>query len=232
MPSLGVELLSRKVADRLLVKDLFEAPEKFTDEEVGVIKSYHPTDIDFDTHGLPQEAFWYLVTDKIALYNCNIRFGKRYMDSAKAYSWYVYVEGNGPNGKFGTEETTTPTQLPLNIESGVTLLKKYLDMYQVTENEKVNLPNISTEDEKIKYKREVDNLLKIVTRAWNFLHEAGQEFKFNEIRDQIIELDRKFPSKASEIKKIEAKMAKVRTARIQFEDSYYQLKSEVAKFLK
>jgi len=30
MPSLGVELLSKKVADRLLVRDLIEAPEKFT----------------------------------------------------------------------------------------------------------------------------------------------------------------------------------------------------------
>lgn len=231
MPSLGVELLSKKVADRLLVKDLIEAPEKFTDEEIGVIKSYHPTDIDFDTHGLPQEAFWYIVLDRIAGYNCNIRFGKRYIPVEKLYSWYVYVEGNGPKGKIGFEETTPPMQLPLDIEMGVTLLKKYLDMFQVMESEK-NDTILPSEEEKIKYKRELDGLHKVVSRAWNFLHEAGQEFKFNEIRDQLIDLDKKFPSKSHEIKKMERRMERVRSARMQFEDAYYQLKNEVARFLK
>jgi hypothetical protein len=231
MPSLGIELLSKKVADRLLVRDLYEAPEKFTDEEIGIIKSYHPTDIDFDTRGMPQEAFWYVSTDRVAGYYCNIRFGKRYMPVEKLYSWYVYLDGYGPEGKIGFEETTPPAELPLNIELGITLLKKYLDKYQVTEQQKIETI-LPSEDDKIKYKREVDNLHKIVTRAWNFLHEASQEFKFDEIRDKLMELDKKFPNKSNEVKKMERRMERVRSARMQFEDAYYQLKNEVARFLK
>jgi hypothetical protein len=229
MPSLGVELLSKKVADRLLVRDTIEAPEKFTDEEIGILKSYHPTDIDFDTHGLPQEAFWFVNQDRIAGHYANIRFGKRYMPLQKMYSWYVYVEGMGPEGKYGYEATTPPAELPLSIEAGVTLLKSFLDKYQVTESADSVLPS---EQQKVHYKRDLDTLLKTVTRAWNFLHEAGQEFKFNEINEQLSDLAKKYPEKSTEIKRIEKKMATVRSHRMQFEDSYYQLKSEVARFLK
>jgi len=230
MASLGMKLLSKKVADRLLVRDVIEAPEKFTDEEIGILKSYHPTDIDYDTKGLPQEAFWYIVTDRIAGYYCNLRFGKQYMPIKKKYSWYVYVEGHGPKGKFGFEEITPAMDLPLNIEAGITLLKKYLDMYQVTEQKLETI--LPSEENKIKYKRDLDNLHKIVSRVWNFLHEAGQEFKFNEIRDQIVDLERKYPEKSNEIKKIERRMQTVRSERMKFEDAYYQLKGEVARFLK
>lgn len=229
MPSLGVELLSKKVSDRLLVRDLIEAPEKFTDEEIGIIKSYHPTDIDFDTKGLPQEAFWYVSLDKTTGQYCNIRFGKRYMPVEKMYSWYVYTEGMGPKGRFGFEEVCPPANLPLNIEAGVTLLKKYLDMYQVTEEVNSVLPS---EQQKAHYRRDLENLHKTVTKAWNFLHEAGQEFKFNEIRDHLIDLDKKYPDNSTQIKRIEKKMERVRSQRMLFEDAYYQLKSEVARFIK
>jgi hypothetical protein len=229
MPSLGVELLSKKVADRLLVRDLIEAPEKFTDEEIGIIKSYHPTDIDFDTKGLPQEAFWYISLDKVLGQYCNIRFGKRYMSVEKMYSWYVYIEGMGPKGRFGFEETTAPADLPLNIEAGISLLKKYLDQYQIMEAVEVNQ---TSEDDKIKYKKDLESLYKTVSRAWNFLHEASQEFQFNEIGEQLTSLEKKFPNRASQIKRLESKMAKIRSSRMQFEDAYYQLKSEVARFIK
>jgi hypothetical protein len=231
MPSLGTELLAQMLNKKLLVKDRIEAPEKFTDEEIGIIKSYHPTDIDFDTHGMPQEAFWYISLDRIAGYFCNIRFGKRYMPVQKLYSWYVYLDGFGASGKFDMEETSTPADLPLDIEEGVTLLKKYLDKYQVMEQKKIETI-LPSEEEKIRYKREVDNLHKIATRAWNFLHEASQEFKFEEITNQLTEMDKKFPAKASEIVKMKRKMDRVKNARMQFEDTYYEFKNEVARFLK
>ena len=229
MPLMGTQLLSKKVADRLLVRDTIEAPEKFTDEEIGIIKSYHPTDIDYDTRGLPQEAFWYVALNRIAGYYCNIRFGKRYVPEQKKYAWYVYVEGQGPKGKIGFEETTIPSDLPLNIEAGISLLKKYLDQYQIMEAVEVNQ---TSEDDKIKYKKDLESLYKTVSRAWNFLHEASQEFQFNEIGEQLTSLEKKFPNRASQIKRLESKMAKIRSSRMQFEDAYYQLKSEVARFIK
>lgn len=231
MPQAGIELLSRKVADKLLVKDVIEAPEKFTDEEIGIIKSYHPTDIDFDTRGMPQEAFWYILHDSELGHYCNVRFGKRYMPVEKKYSWYVFLDGFGPKGKYEYEETTPAADLPLNIEAGITLLLKHLESQQVNEQKQPETI-LPSEMEKNKYKHDVDYLLKVITRAWNFLHEADQEFKFDEIRDKLAELDKKYPSKSNEIAKMKRRMDRVKATRIDFEDAYYQIKNEITRFLK
>jgi len=231
MPSKGQDVLSMKLANRLNVVDRIEAPEKFTDEEIGILKQYHPTDIDFDTKGLPQEAFWYIPMDRVAGYYTNLRFGKRYMPIQKKYSYYVYLDGMGSRGKFDLEETTLPDDLPLDIEAGITLLKKHLDQFQIHEEEKME-DTLPSKDEKIKYKKELNALVKTITKAWNFLHEAGQGLQFNEIHSHIKELEKKFPNKRTEIQRINNKMKKVQQSRMAFEDTYYQMKNEVSKIIK
>ena len=224
----GLDLLSQKVTDKLLVMDKIEAPEKFTDEEIGIIKQYHPTDIDFDTKGLPQEAFWYISLNREAGQAVNVRFGKRYMDFSGQYAWYVFVQGKGPKGEISFEETTPPSDLPLDIEPGITLLKKYLDSYNIREEEKKE-SNLPSQDEKIKYKKELTTLIKTVNKAWNFVNSGTQEFQFKEITNHISELQKKFPNKRTEIQRLNNKMKQVINARMKFEDSYYQLKSEAQR---
>lgn len=228
--SKGIENIARMLSSRLAVKDLVEAPEKFTDEEIGIIKQYHPTDIDLDSKGVPQEAFWYILQDKANGYACNIRFGKRYVEETKKYSWFVLVQGRNTQGKYEFEELSPSMDLPMNIEMGVTLLKKYLDSYSLTEA--VNVTKKEDKEDNSKYKKELEVLQKIVSRAWNFLHEAGQEFKFTEINDTITDLERKFPDKKSQIQRLEKNMNKIRQYHMQFTDAYYQMKSEVSKILK
>lgn len=224
MSKQGIELLSKMLSKKLSVVDRIEAPEKFTDEEIGIIKQYRPTDIDLDTKGLPQEAFWSIIHDKVNGYGCNIRFGKRYVDNDKKYAWYVFVQGKNADGKFEVEELSPSQELPMNIEVGVTLLKKYLDKHNLSESVDVDTPN--------KYKKDLADLHKIVVKAWNFIHETNQEFQFNEIRDQMISLKKKYPEKSTQLKRIEKRIENVRSMKMRFEDSYYQLKSDIAGFLK
>lgn len=224
MSKQGIELLSKMLSNKLAVVDLIEAPEKFTDEEIGIIKQYHPTDIDYDTKGLPQEAFWSIIHDKVTGYGCNIRFGKRYVNNDKKYAWYVFVQGKNAQGKYECEELSQSQELPMNIEVGITLLKKYLDKYSLSES--VNIDTSSN------YKKDLADLYKIVVKVWNFIHETNQEFQFNEIRDQMISLERKYPEKSAQLKRIEKRIENIRSIKIRFEDSYYQLKSDIAGFLK
>lgn len=227
MPLLGVELLSKRIADKLLVRDTIEAPEKFTDEEIGVLKSYRPTDIDYDTRGLPQEAFWYILQDKINGFGCNLRFGKRYVPEFKKYSWYLFVQGTGSGGRYEFEELSEPSDLPMNMEAGVTLLKKYLDKYMMNEE----VEELPKEDVK-KYKKDVNDLYKLVSGAWNFIHEVNQDYRINDMGDALTKLKKDFPSKSGELRNIEKRLEKIRSVKMQFEDSYYQLKSEINKYNK
>ena len=225
--SKGIELLSKKISNRLLVVDRIEAPEKFTDEEIGILKQYHPTDIDFDTKGLPQEAFWYIPMNREAGYYTNVRFGKRYMPIQKLYAYYVYLDGFGPKGKFDIEDTTEPAELPLNTEEGITLLLKYLEQFKIQEDKQDD--TLPSQDEKIKYKKELKVLQKTVETARNFLHETGNNFKFSEIESHVKDLDKKFPNKRTEVQRINNRIKKLQKSRMDFEDAYYQLKGEISR---
>lgn len=225
MSTKGIELISKMLAHRLMVVDTIEAPEKFTDEEIGIIKQYNPLDIDYDTKGLPQEAFWSVVTDKITGYGCVIRFGKRYVDIDKKYAWYVFVQGKDENGEYKFEELTQSQDLPMDIESGVLLLKKYLDKYSLNNS-------YLTESVDNGFKKDITSLYKMVGKSWNFIHEMNQEFNIDEIKKRISDMTNKYPEHVVELSRVEKKLERVKIARLRFEDVYYQLKTELGGFLK
>lgn len=110
---------------------------------------------------------------------------------------------------------------------GIDTLSRKLS-YKLNEND----DSAKIEQDRIDYKKELESLQKSVLSAYNFLHEASQELKFNEINDYLTNLEKKFPNKRSQVRSLEGKMSKIRQYRMQFEDSYYQLKSEISKFLK
>jgi hypothetical protein len=228
MSKLGIELLSQKISDNLLVRDTIEAPEKFTDEEIGLIKTYRPTDIDYDTVGLPQEAFWYILQDYVAGFYVNIRFGKRYVPEYKKYSWYVLIEGKNNNGKFSFEETTKPSELPLDIFSGIDILRKYLNKYLITE-QKIAQSITPTDDERQKYKKDLEYLQDLVSKSRTFLLECEPDLKINRIEKNIEELQKKYTTKGSDIKRIERKVEMIKKNKMMLDDAFYQLKMEISR---